>query len=105
MDTTVIIIQSKSDNTTSIPEKLNDVGKQLTKLMYNSPKTNLSGKSIIVVFPNTPSSMPTTSGRIARDEAQSLDKNIVSLQNSIRHIVRHASLHGIDVKIHENLDT
>jgi hypothetical protein len=100
MDTTVIIIQSSGDQNTSIPEKLQDVGKQLTKLMYNSSNTTLNGKSIIVVFPE---SKQKKAPRVARYEVTTeLNEKIIALQNSIKHIVRHGIKHGIDISIQEH---
>ena len=99
---TVIIIKSDSTHINSIPEQLHDIGKKLAKLMYSTPKPYLNGKSIVVVFPND-------QRRHSRDEVDNTTTvnntslhHIVSLQNSIRHIVRHAISHGIDIKIHEH---
>ena len=100
MDTTLIIIQSSSEQHPSIPDQLQDVGKQLAKLMYNSPKTTLNGKSIIVVFPDSSQS---NTPRVARDEVTTeLNEEVIALQNSIKHIVRHALKHGIDISIQEH---
>ena len=98
MDSSVIVIQSSDEDALSISEKLNDVGKKLAKLMYNTPKTSLNGKSVIVIFPQN---------RLARDEkinSTISSKEVIALQNSIRHIVRHASNHGINIKIKSHLD-
>ena len=97
MDATVIVIQSSEDNTLSISEKLNDVGKQLAKLMYNSPQHSLNGKSVVVMFPQK---------RLARDEKVDnvASKEVIALQNSIRHIVRHATSHGINIQIKDHLE-
>ena len=92
MDTTVIVIQSSEDNTLSISEKLHDVGKKLAKLMYNSPQQSLNGKSVVVMIPQK---------RIARDEKVP-SKEVIALQNSIKHIVIHALKHGIDISIQEH---
>jgi hypothetical protein len=103
MDTTIIVIQSDKDNDLTVPQKLQDVGKKLTKLMYNSQKNTLDDKSIVVVFPDTENSTTTAKyvGRIARDE-ENIYQEIISLQNSIRHIVRHAIKHGINITIQEH---
>jgi hypothetical protein len=93
MDATVIVIQSSEDNTHSISERLNDVGKQLAKLMYNSPHQSLNGKSVVVIFPQK---------RLARDEKVASNKEVIALQNSIKHIVRYATTHGINIQIKEH---
>ena len=93
MDATVIVIQSSDDNTRSISERLNDVGKQLAKLMYNSPHQSLNGKSVVVIFPQK---------RLARDEKVVSNKEEIALQNSIKHIVRYATTHGINIQIKEH---
>ena len=93
MDATVIVIQSSEDNTHSISERLNDVGKQLAKLMYNSPHQSLDGKSVVVIFPQK---------RLARDEKVASNKEVIALQNSIKHIVRYATTHGINIQIKEH---
>ena len=93
MDATVIVIQSSDDNTRSISERLNDVGKQLAKLMYNSPQQSLNGKSVVVIFPQK---------RLARDEKVASNKEVIALQNSIKHIVRYATTHGINIQIKEH---
>tara|TARA_Y100001936_G_C15891069_1_gene568021 strand:+ start:271 stop:612 length:342 start_codon:yes stop_codon:yes gene_type:complete len=109
MDTTIIVIQSDKDSDLTIPEKLKDVGKQLTKLMYNTQKGTLNNKSIIVVFPdnNTTSSVKCIGG-VEEGRVQTCENNIsheiIALQNSIRHIVRHAIKHGIDITIQEHVD-
>ena len=95
MDTTIIIIRSESDTNKSIPDQLHDVGKKLAKLLYSPSTTSLNDKSIIVIFPTEPSSVPIKADR------DSL-KEVVALQNSIRHIVRHGIKHGIDIKIQEH---
>ena len=104
MDATIIVIQSDKDNDLTVPEKLQDVGKKLTKLMYNSQDNTLNDKSIVVVFPDTDNTPTTTAkcvGRVARDE-ENIYQEIISLQNSIRHIVRHAIKHGINITIQEH---
>ena len=104
MDTTIIVIQSEKDSDLTVPEKLQDVGKKLTKLMYSSKKNTLDDKSIVVVFPDTDNSTSSTTkcvGRVARDE-EHIYQEIISLQNSIRHIVRHAIKHGINISIQEH---
>jgi len=93
MDATVIVIQSSEDNTHSISERLNDVGKQLAKLMYNSPHQSLNGKSVVVIFPQK---------RLARDEKVASNEEVIALQNSIKHIVRYATIHGINIQIKEH---
>ena len=101
MDTTIIVIQSEKDSDLTVPEKLQDVGKKLTKLMYSSKKNTLDDKSIVVVFPDTDNSTAKCVGRVARDE-EHIYQEIISLQNSIRHIVRHAIKHGINISIQEH---
>ena len=96
MDTTVIVIQSSDDNTLSIPEKLHDVGKKLAKLMYNSPQQSLNGKSVVVMIPQK---------RLARDEKIVTSKEVIALQNSIKHIVRYATNHGINIQIKEHSES
>ena len=96
MDTTVIVIQSNEDNTLSIPEKLQDVGKKLAKLMYNSPQQSLNGKSVVVMIPQK---------RLARDEKIVTSKEVIALQNSIKHIVRYATNHGINIQIKEHSES
>ena len=93
MDATVIVIQSSDDNTRSISDRLNDVGKQLAKLMYNSPHQSLNGKSVVVIFPQK---------RLARDEKVVSNEEEIALQNSIKHIVRYATTHGINIQIKEH---
>ena len=93
MDATVIVIQSSEDNTHSISERLNDVGKQLAKLMYNSPHQSLNGKTVVVIFPQK---------RLARDEKVASNEEVIALQNSIKHIVRYATIHGINIQIKEH---
>ena len=95
MDTTVIVIQSSEDKTLSISEKLHDVGKKLAKLMYNSPQQSLNGKSVVVMIPQK---------RIARDE-KIPSKEVIALQNSIKHIVRYATNHGINIQIKEHSES
>jgi hypothetical protein len=95
MDATVIVIQSSDENTLSIPEKLHDVGKKLAKLMYNSPQQSLDGKSVVVIFPQK---------RLARDE-KVVSKEVIALQNSIKHIVRYATNRGINIQIKEHSDS
>ena len=93
MDATVIVIQSSEDKTHSISERLNDVGKQLAKLMYNSPHQSLNGKTVVVIFPQK---------RLARDEKVASNEEVIALQNSIKHIVRYATIHGINIQIKEH---
>ena len=95
MNTTIIIISSESDSNKSIPDQLHDVGKKLAKLMYSPSTKSLNDKSIIVIFPSEHSSAAIKADR------DSL-KEVVALQNSIRHIVRHGIKHGIDIKIQEH---
>ena len=114
---TTIIIQSQTSipNPNNNPQKtevsqLKDVGMQLTKLMYNPNKNRFDGTSIIVVLPD--SSFDTLSlqtlgeTRLSRDEKYNKDikllEHVLSLQNSIKHIVRHALKHGINIKIQSN---
>ena len=88
--------------------QLKDIGKKLTKLMYSStdsPKTRFENTTIIVVLPeliSNESDIP-CKGRLARGEKCSCIhhsiNDIISLQNSIKHIVRHGIKHGIDIKI------
>ena len=99
MDTTVIVIQSSVDNNRTISERLHDVGKQLAKLMYNSPQQSLDGKSVVVIFPQK---------RLARDEKVenvASNKEVIALQNSIKHIVRYATNHGINIQIKEHSES
>jgi|TARA_Y100000389_G_scaffold199497_1_gene237981 hypothetical protein len=95
MSTTIIIIRSDYDNNTSIPDQLHDVGKKLAKLLYSPSTTSLNDKSIIVIFPSEHSSVP------IKADFDSL-KEVVALQNSIRHIVQIGIKHGIDIKIQEH---
>tara|TARA_B100000212_G_scaffold338974_1_gene316520 strand:+ start:65 stop:439 length:375 start_codon:yes stop_codon:yes gene_type:complete len=119
---TTIIIKSQS----SIPDpnpnphktevsQLQEIGKQLTKLMYRSNtngKNNFEGTTIIVILPDSSiiNSSSTLNGnrRLSRDEKNDsnaqLLAHVISLQNSIKHIVRHGIKHGIDIKIQTNID-
>tara|TARA_B100000575_G_C23135270_1_gene659336 strand:+ start:102 stop:473 length:372 start_codon:yes stop_codon:yes gene_type:complete len=111
---TTIIIQSQTLQNTEVSQ-LQDIGTQLTKLMYNPNKTELEGTTIIVVLPE--SSIDTESyqidrqsskSRLSRDEKNhqsiKLLEHVISLQNSIKHIVKHALKHGINIKIQSNSD-
>jgi hypothetical protein len=103
--TTVIIIQS--NQSTSEIEKLTDVGKQLTKLMYSATdfKKALSDKVVIVMIPERPTLDTNTKckGRLARGEdcncSYHMSQHLDSLHNSIQHIVRHGIKHGINIQI------
>jgi len=121
--TTVIIkSQSSTPNPNLNPHKtevsqLEEVGKQLTKLMYSSNtnttgKNNFEGTTIIVILPDSSiiNSSSTRNGnrRLSRDEKKDANAqllaHVISLQNSIKHIVSHGIKHGIDIKIQSNND-
>ena len=121
--TTVIIkSQSSTPNPNPHPHKtevsqLEEVGKQLTKLMYSpteNGKNKFEGTTIIVILPDSSiidSSITRTRNRnrrLSRDEKKDANAqllaHVISLQNSIKHIVNHGLKHGIDIKIQSNND-
>ena len=117
---TTIIIQSQTSSLdpNNNPQKtevsqLKDVGTQLTKLMYNPNKSKFDGTSIIVILPESSfdslslqTCTQSSHSRLSRDEKYHTDikllEHVISLQNSIKHIVRHALKHGINIKIQSN---
>ena len=96
------------DDTVDIESQLNDLGKQLAKMLYNT-KHQLKGKTVVIGMPGCPELKDIKCKKYNRqvEKCQCREhinynqkmKQIVSLRELIINIAHHATKHGIFIEV------